>query len=132
MTWTFEGPTSPRVYYNISCISSGSFRMVLRFIDFNSNNIGRLDVEGSPSTSVHGEKLLDCPSYGMTLDLVKGNDTTCTVVLSYYSADLQILTLLLVAQLITSLVAVSFSILWFSKKVVEGSRAQRDSEYEVP
>ncbi len=132
VTWTFRGPTSPRVYYNISCTSSGPFRMVLRFLDVNRNNVGRLDVEGSPSTSVQGEKLLDCPSYGITLDLIKGNVTTCTVVLSYYSADLQILTMLLVAQLITSLVAVSLAILWFSKKVAEGSGAQRGKEYELP
>ncbi len=133
VTWIFERPTSPRIYYNISCSSSGSFRVIMRFLDANRRDTGLLNVEGGPMATVNGEKLLDCPSYGMTLNLVKGNITTCVVELSYYSADIQILSLLLVAQLITSLIAVSLAILWFSKKVAEGSRDTTGAGgYEAP
>ncbi len=131
--WLFEHPTSPRVYYNISCSSSGPFKMILRFLDANRKNLGRLNVEGNPATSVQGEKLLDCPSYGMILDLVKGNSTVCVVELSYYSADLRILALLLAVQLVTSLIAVSLAIVWFAKKIAEGSPdTHYRGEYEAP
>lgn len=118
--WSFDQPTSPKIYYNVSCFSSSPFRMRIEFLDENDSPLDCLDIEGNNRSSVQGERLFDRPPYKAILNLTGGKSVECGIQLSYYSVSTGVMVFLLALQLITSLIAVALSIIWFSEKIFEG------------
>lgn len=125
--WPFNPPTSPRIYYNVTCSSSTPFSVRMDFLDENDVPLDSLNINGYDSSSVHGEELLNSSSYRAILNLTRGKRAECRIQLFYYSANTSIMVFLLALQIITSLVAVALSIIWFSKKIT-GSQPEAGNE----
>ncbi|HDI73906.1 MAG TPA: hypothetical protein ENF57_02720 [Candidatus Korarchaeota archaeon] len=123
-------PVSPKVYYNISCSSSGPISLNMTFLDEKGASMRNLEFRGeNGSIDTYGLEILGSPPCSMMLNLTRGNAVTCNLKLHYSSVDTGFLTLLTVLQLLSSLIAVSLVASWFIRSYTSSQEKEGEEEY---
>lgn len=114
-------PPMNALYYNLSCSSDGSMEVLVSFLDDRSEVIAAFNLTGNKRIDSGDYEYFSQGPHEVSLSLLHADEASCRLKLYYPSFDEKTLLLLVIAQLITSLIAISLIFSYYLK--VKGRRS---------
>lgn len=101
-------PPTSSLYYNISCRSSGPLELTLSFLDEGREVLSRVDLSGEGNVRSEDREYFTRRPSEVSIMLQRADEASCRLRIRYASFDDRLLLTMIAAQLLTSLLAISF------------------------